>query len=314
VVDQVIRLREGEASLLGGIQSNQDIQNTTGIPGLGALPILRYIFGNKDHITQDDDIVFAIVPHIVRSQELNQANLRAVDTGSGQSIDLRFSDGANANAALNGPAAIRPASLQQGSGATAPGSSAEAAAPALMAQMNAAAQNATTPPPTARATPPTAAPAPSPTPPGANVQAASQSASGTSSFALTTPPGPLANGTSFQVPVVLNSATDVASVPVQIQYDPSKLSLVNVAAGDLLNRDGQAVALIHRDDGPGNVTVVASRPPGAPGISGSGSVCVLTFQAKAAGATSVTMTRAGAVDSKQQPLAVQPARANIMIQ
>ena len=61
---------------------------------------------------------------------------------------------------------------------------------------------------------------------------------------------------------MLNSASDVASVPVQITYDPAKLALVNVAAGDLLNRDGQAVALIHRDDGPGNVTVVASRPPG----------------------------------------------------
>jgi general secretion pathway protein D len=89
---------------------------------------------------------------------------------------------------------------------------------------------------------------------------------------------------------------------------------VNVAAGDLLNRDGQAVALIHRDDGPGNVTVVASRPPGAPGVSGSGSVCILTFQAKSAGSTAVTMTRAGAVDSKQQPLTVQPAQANLVIQ
>jgi general secretion pathway protein D len=113
---------------------------------------------------------------------------------------------------------------------------------------------------------------------------------------------------------VLNSARDVASVPVQITYDPAKLALVNVAAGDLLNRDGQAVALIHRDDGPGNVTVVASRPPGTAGVSGSGSVCVLTFQAKAAGPTSLTMTRAGAVDSKQQPLTVQPTQAIFVIQ
>ena len=90
-------------------------------------------------------------------------------------------------------------------------------------------------------------------------------------------------------------------------------SLVNVAAGDLLNRDGQAVALIHRDDGPGNLTVVASRPPGAAGVSGSGSICVLTFQAKAAGTTSLSMTRAGAVDSKQQPIAITPAQANVVI-
>jgi general secretion pathway protein D len=102
-------------------------------------------------------------------------------------------------------------------------------------------------------------------------------------------------------------------VPVQLQYDPAKLSLINVAAGDLLNRDGQAVALIHRDDPPGNVTVVAARPPGAAGISGNGTVCVLTFQAKAAGATALTMSRAGAVNSAQQPVPATPGHVDLVI-
>ena len=75
VVDQVIRLREGEASILGGIQNNQEQNNWNGIPGLSAIPILKYLFGSRDHIIQDDDIVFVVVPHIVRSQ----------GTGSGQS-------------------------------------------------------------------------------------------------------------------------------------------------------------------------------------------------------------------------------------
>jgi Flp pilus assembly secretin CpaC len=48
---------------------------------LSAIPILKYIFGSKDHTIQDDDIVFVVVPHIVRSQELDQANLRVIDTG-----------------------------------------------------------------------------------------------------------------------------------------------------------------------------------------------------------------------------------------
>jgi general secretion pathway protein D len=317
VVDQVIRLREGEASLLGGIQSNQESLNTTAIPGLGAIPILKYVFGNRDHTVADDDIVFAIVPHVVRAQDLNQANLRPVDTGSGQSIDLRLPDGTTANPLSNTPPAVRPAVLQ-GPGTTVPGASATEAAPVLMSQMNAAAQNASTPPPAAAptVTPPVAAPpspAVSPQTPGANAPAGAQAAPGGTSFTFNAPSAPLAAGSNFQVPVVLNSANDIASVPVQIQYDPAKLSLVNVAAGDLLNRDGQAVALIHRDDGPGNLTVVASRPPGAAGVSGSGSVCVLTFQAKAAGTTALTMTRAGAVDSKQQPVTATPAQANIVI-
>jgi general secretion pathway protein D len=320
VVDQVIRLREGEASLLGGIQSNQESLASTAIPGLGAIPILKYVFGNRDHTVADDDIVFAIVPHVVRSQELNQTNLQPVDTGSGQSIDIRLSEGAPGGSASNALPAIRPAVLQA-PGTTVPGATAAEAAPVLMSQMNSAAQNASTPPPVANPTPPpvpappVAAPPPASAPqtPGANAQAATQAAPGGASFAFNPPPGPLTNGSSFQVPIFLNSAADVASVPVQIQYDATKLSLVNVATGDLLKRDGQAVALIHRDDGPGNLTIVASRPPGAAGVSGSGSVCVLTFQAKATGAASLTMTRAGAVDSKQQPIAATPATASIVI-
>ncbi len=68
---------------------------------------------------------------------------------------------------------------------------------------------------------------------------------------------------------------------IQVQYDPASLSLVNVNPGDLLSRDGQAVALVHRDDGPGNITINAARPPGAPGVNGAGVVCVLSFQARA---------------------------------
>jgi general secretion pathway protein D len=133
------------------------------------------------------------------------------------------------------------------------------------------------------------------------------------SFALNPPAGPVAVGSSFQVPIVLSAGEDVASVPLQLQYDAAKLSLVNVSAGDLLSRDGQAVALIHRDDGPGNITVVASRPPGAAGINGAGVLCVLTFQAKAAGESALAMTRSSVVNSKQQQVPVTGVRVNIQV-
>ncbi len=92
VVDQVIRLHEGEASILGGIQDNNDQQSWTGIPGLSSIPILKYLFGSKDHTIQKDEIVFVVVPHIVRSADIQQRNLRVIDTGTGQSIDLRHLD------------------------------------------------------------------------------------------------------------------------------------------------------------------------------------------------------------------------------
>ena len=118
-------------------------------------------------------------------------------------------------------------------------------------------------------------------------------------------PGPVPVNSSFQVPIVISGAADIASIPLQLQYDATKLSLVNVDSGDFLSRDGQAVSLAHRDDGPGSITINASRPPGTQGINGAGVVCVLTFQAKTAGDSTISITRSGATNSKQQPVLAQ---------
>jgi general secretion pathway protein D len=309
-VDQVIRLREGEASILGGIQDKQDTASSTGIPGLSSLPVLKYIFGSRDHTINDDELVFLVVPHVVRSQSLEQVNLRTVDTGEGTSIQLRQTgdDGASSNPAskpgskpaLNPvviPASPRPSASAQPNVGTVPGESAMAAAPGALKQLSQAAETTGN---TVSATPTPAVPQAAATP--AKV-----------SFMLTPQPGPVAPGTSFQVSVVLNGGTSIAAVPLQISYDPVRLSLVNIDSGNFLSSDGQAVALVHRDEGPGTLNVVASRPPGAAGVSGTGVVCVLTFQAKAAGDSFIAITRPGAVSSTQQQLPATGAQISIQV-
>ena len=73
------------------------------------------------------------------------------------------------------------------------------------------------------------------------------------------------------------------------------------------------MALVHRDDGPGSININASRPPGAAGVSGAGVVCVLTFQAKAAGESAIAITRPGAVNSAQQQVQAKGAQVNIVV-
>ncbi|MGB8262139.1 MAG: cohesin domain-containing protein, partial [Terracidiphilus sp.] len=126
-------------------------------------------------------------------------------------------------------------------------------------------------------------------------------------------PGPVAAGASFKVPVVLNGGADIASIPLQISYDPAKLELVGVEQGDFLGRDGQAVALVHRDDGPGSIVINASRPPGAGGVTGAGVVCTLAFTAKAAGASEIAITHPAAINSAQQPLEAEGGRVTIVV-
>jgi general secretion pathway protein D len=291
--EQTIRLREGEASVLTGILNQQDIQSWTGIPGLSSIPILKYLFGSKDHQITDDEIVFLLIPHVVRSPELTATNLRPIDTGAGQQIELRRTSTEGDLSPIAPPS--RPA-VQPGIGIV-PGQSAQAAAPEALAQMRSSAQGG---PPLVT---PTAASPPATVTPPAGVR-----------FSLVPSNGPsVAAGTTFQVPIVVTGARDIASVPLQVKYDPGKLSLVNVGDGDFLSRDGQAVALVHRDDGPGMITINASRPPGTVGVSGAGVVCVLTFQAKVAGETPIAITRPGAMTSAQQPVQAEGAQSIIVV-
>lgn len=94
------------------------------------------------------------------------------------------------------------------------------------------------------------------------------------------------------------NAHDLFEVPLQLKFDPRVLSLVNVDSGDLLGRDGQPVALVHRDEGNGSVTVSAARPPQTPGVNGAGVVCTLTFKAMAVGDSPLSLVKIGAKDSK----------------
>ncbi len=295
--EQTIRLHEGEATILGGILDQEDMQSWTGIPGLSSIPILKYLFGSKDHQIKDDEIVFLLVPHIVRSPELTEANMRPIDTGAGQSIELRHTSLDTAGfSAMPTPPPVRPVVVPPGIG-TVPGATAAAAAPAAVAALRASADDAS---PAGQAPAP-AAVAPNP-PPQSRLN-----------FSLVPSSGSATVGTTVQIPIVITGAQDIASVPLQVQYDPAKLSLVNVGDGDFLGRDGQAVALVHRDDGAGTITLNASRPPGAVGVSGAGVVCVLSFQAKAAGEASISITHPGAMTSGQQPVQGQGGQTTIVV-
>jgi general secretion pathway protein D len=266
-VEQTIRLKEGEASILGGLLQTSYTNSFSGTPGLSEIPLLKYLFSNNDKITMKDEIVFLLIPHVVRGEELNPMNLREIDTGTGTSVSLRRIGSIRVPASGVEPAA-NPAVQQQPAPAGAqPQGIQQSAEQAL--QQAAAANNA--------------APV---------------------SVALAAPPTPPKVGSTFQVPVNVSGGSDVFSVPMQLQYDPAKLTLINVDSGAYLGHDGQTVALVHRDDGAGGVAISASRPPGVAGVNGSGPLCVLTFQAKAAGDSIVSVTKAAARDSKQQALPV----------
>jgi general secretion pathway protein D len=126
-------------------------------------------------------------------------------------------------------------------------------------------------------------------------------------------PAQTAVGSTFQVTVRAANAHDLFGVPLQLQFDPKVLALVNVDAGELLGRDGQAVALTHRDDGNGAVSMTMERPPNTKGIDGQGALCVLTFKAVAPGSSQLALVRVGAHDSHQNNLPALGSQTTVRV-
>lgn len=89
-IEHETRLHDGEVNLVGGILDDTDTTSLSGWPVLARIPILGALFNqtNKDH--QEDEIVFAITPHIVRADQITDENMRMVDVGSGTGIGLRY--------------------------------------------------------------------------------------------------------------------------------------------------------------------------------------------------------------------------------
>ncbi len=91
-IEHETRLQDGEVNLVGGILEDTETQSLSGYPWLTKLPILKYLFGQEDKQRQENEIVFAITPHIVRAQEINDDNLRLVDLGRGSSVTVGHTD------------------------------------------------------------------------------------------------------------------------------------------------------------------------------------------------------------------------------
>jgi general secretion pathway protein D len=273
-IENEIRLKDGEVSLLGGMMEDSKTKALTGIPGLASIPFLKYLFAQdtSDHST--NEIVFVLIPHIIREPEISRGSGDLLDIGTANSIMLRSGKPVVAAA----PAGAPPAqATPQGPGAQ-----------NSMPQVPPLQQNQTGP---------------------------NQAGAIAGTFLFDPPTLNQAKGSTFTVNVMLSGGQNVYSVPVQLNYDPNQLQVVNVSNGGFLSQDGQPVALVHRDDPTtGTLQITATRPPGAGGVSGQGAVVTLTFMAKVPGQSALTITRGGARDPAMQPIAMSGAQAAITIQ
>ncbi|HKJ13478.1 MAG TPA: type II and III secretion system protein, partial [Desulfobulbales bacterium] len=59
------RLNNGEMLIVGGLIQSQDSQDSSNVVGLGKIPGLKYLFGNKEDNLERKELVILLRPRII---------------------------------------------------------------------------------------------------------------------------------------------------------------------------------------------------------------------------------------------------------
>jgi general secretion pathway protein D len=81
-VTSVIRLNDGETSILAGLINDQERTSMTGIPGLASVPFLGRLFARNTTEATTTDIVMTLTPHVVRRPAITEEDLRSFEIGN----------------------------------------------------------------------------------------------------------------------------------------------------------------------------------------------------------------------------------------
>jgi general secretion pathway protein D len=81
-VQHEIRLVEGETNILGGLITENESTSLNGLPGLKNIPILKYFFAQERKSRDQTEIIIMLTPHILRMPNIQEVNMRGLNTGS----------------------------------------------------------------------------------------------------------------------------------------------------------------------------------------------------------------------------------------
>ncbi len=242
-VSGILRLRDGETTLIGGLRAQTSTSSNSGALGVADVPILNRIFGSKKTEHEESEVVIAMTPRIVRAPVLEDEDLQPMPIGTDEVKRV--------------PGARQPL-LGLG----------EPDAPASPA-----------PPPAAKATEPSAAGRPAAAPPepkpaetGATGSAPVPAAALRAQFAPQT--ANVRPGEVGAVSVIVMGAQDLTAVELILSFDPGVIEPVDMAPGALLTLDGNAVGSEKQADGGRYRARFARQVP----ASGAGAVAVFTFR------------------------------------
>jgi general secretion pathway protein D len=104
-VNTVLRLKDGQTEVIGGLIQDEDTSNATRVPGFGDIPILGRLFGKQTDVKNKKEIIMSITPRIVRNNRQVDSDL--LELWSGTENNMRFG-GRQMSGARTQPVAASP--------------------------------------------------------------------------------------------------------------------------------------------------------------------------------------------------------------
>jgi general secretion pathway protein D len=65
----VVRIKDGDTLVLGGLISRKSSLQENGVPVLKEIPVVKYLFSSKSQISDKEELVFVVTPHIVKDNK-----------------------------------------------------------------------------------------------------------------------------------------------------------------------------------------------------------------------------------------------------
>jgi len=285
-IEQDIRLKEGEVSVLGGLFEKDDSKTLNGWPGLAKIPFLRYFFSEDSTDKQDNEVLIVLTPRIVRMPEWSKSNLQPLFSGTETNVQVRRDSSIRAPSiqpAAQAPAQQAPLVSGGAQGVTAAtGSSGQPA-------NNNAAQASGVP---------------------ARLKFEPQSVA-------------LKVGQEATIAIAVDNVNDLFSIPLLLQFNPAMISIEEVQqavgqggnGGFLSGGGAQTIAVVDRiDKDRGQAIISATRQPNTAGVSGSGTLLAVKIKALAPGSSSLSIVQVNAKDSQQRLIPLLTGEATVQVQ
>lgn len=269
----VLRLRDGETQLLAGLINNEERMSANRVPGVGDLPLVGRLFSSQRDDGQRTEIVLSVTPHIVRN--IRRPDLHQTEFWSGTENEARSrpltltSQRKPANTPGNGEGAIQ---------AGEPGATSALAAAST---------------PTGQSTV------------AGTVAQDAQTAPAAASLQLLAP-AEVTAGEILDVQVELQSPTPLRGMPLQLEFSPQQLQILDAEEGAFFRQDGAATSSSKTLEQAAGLATLAVLRNKADGINGKGKIGSFRFKALKSGTAEIRLASVQVVGATMPAPALPP--------